>query len=110
MAPTIVYTDGACSHNPGPGGWAWLVPDEEFAAGAAARTTNQRMGLTAGVEALQTFDGPTHIVSDSTYVVHCFRDGWGKNWLARGGRNGRREPVANRGILEALVDLVRGPT
>ena len=110
MAPTIVYTDGACSHNPGPGGWAWLVPDEEFAAGAAARTTNQRMELTAVLEALQTFDGPTHIVSDSTYVVNCFRDGWWKNWLARGWRNARREPVANRDIWEPLVDIVRDRT
>ena len=98
MAPRIVYTDGACSRNPGPGGWAWIVPDEEFAAGAAPSTTNQRMELTAVLEALKTFDGPTQIVSDSTYVVNCFRDGWWKNWLARGWRNARREPVANRDV------------
>jgi ribonuclease HI len=107
MAPRIVYTDGACSRNPGPGGWAWIVPDEEFAAGAAPSTTNQRMELTAVLEALQTFDGPTQIVSDSTYVVNCFRDGWWKNWLARGWRNARREPVANRDLWEPLVDIVR---
>jgi ribonuclease HI len=106
MAPTIVYTDGACSGNPGPGGWAWVVPDEEFAAGAEAATTNQRMELTAVLEALRTLEGPTHVVSDSTYVVNCFRDGWWKNWRARGWRNARREPVANRDLWEPLVDLV----
>ena len=70
-------------------------------------TTNQRMELTAVLEALRTFDGEVHVVSDSTYVVNCFRDGWWKNWLARGWRNARREPVANRDIWEPLVDLVR---
>ena len=58
MAPRIVYTDGACSRNPGPGGWAWVVPDEEFAAGAEAATTNQRMELTAVLEALRALDPP----------------------------------------------------
>ena len=107
MAPHTVYTDGACSGNPGPGGWAWLLPDDVFAAGAAARTTNQRMELTAVLEALRAFDGPLHVVSDSTYVVNCFRDGWWRNWIARGWRNSKREPVANRDIWEPLVDIYR---
>jgi ribonuclease HI len=106
MARTV-YTDGACSGNPGPGGWAWLVPNGEFAAGAASRTTNQRMELTAVLEALRAFDGPLHVISDSTYVVNCFRDGWWRNWLARDWRNARKEPVANRDIWEPIVDLYR---
>ena len=52
---TTVYTDGACSGNPGPGGWAWVVPDGEFAAGSDLATTNQRMELKAALEAVKAF-------------------------------------------------------
>ncbi|MEE2632006.1 MAG: ribonuclease H, partial [Actinomycetota bacterium] len=98
----VVYTDGACSGNPGPGGWAWVVPDGPFAAGFDERTTNQRMELTATLEAVRAFDGPLLIVSDSTYVVYCFRDGWWEKWLRKGWVNSKREPVANREIWEPL--------
>ncbi len=105
--PVVVYTDGACSGNPGPGGWAWVVPDGPFAAGFDIRTTNQRMELTATLEAVRAFDGPLLIVSDSTYVVHCFRDGWWEKWLRKGWVNSKREPVANREIWEPLIEAVR---
>jgi ribonuclease HI len=104
----IVYTDGACSGNPGPGGWAWLVPDGSFASGAERNTTNQRMELAAVLDALRSIDGPVLVRSDSTYVVNCFRDGWWKGWLAKGWKNSKREPVANRDLWEPLVELVRG--
>lgn len=107
MSQTIAYTDGACSRNPGPGGWAWLVPGGEFAAGASASTTNQRMELTAALEAVRRLPRPLHIRSDSTYVVNCFRDKWWAGWIARGWRNSKREPVANRDLWEPLVELVR---
>ena len=64
----VVYTDGACSGNPGPGGWAWVVPNGPFAAGYEPSTTNQRMELQATLEAIKSIDGPLLIVSDSTYV------------------------------------------
>ena len=105
--PMVVYTDGACSGNPGPGGWAWVVPDGPFAAGYDAQTTNQRMELTATMEAVRTFDGPLLVVSDSTYVVHCFRDGWWEKWLRAGWLNAKREPVANRDLWEPLIEAVR---
>jgi ribonuclease HI len=104
---TIVYTDGACSGNPGPGGWAWAVPDGPFRSGAEARTTNQRMELTAALEAVRALDGPVEVVSDSTYVVNCFRDGWWKGWLARGWTNSQRQPVANRDLWEPLIAAYR---
>lgn len=102
---TRVYTDGACSGNPGPGGWAWIVPDGPFAAGAADPTTNQRMELTAALNAVRSNDGPLEIVSDSTYVVNCFRDRWWEGWIKRGWTNSQRKPVANRDLWEPLVDL-----
>lgn len=100
-----MYTDGACLGNPGPGGWAWAVPGERFASGAEARATNQRMELTAVLEALRTVGGPAEVVSDSTYVVNCFRDRWWEGWKARGWLNKARQPVANRDLWEPLIDL-----
>ncbi len=107
MAKTVVYTDGACRGNPGPGGWGWVVPGGPWANGFDADTTNQRMELLAALDALRTIEGPVEVVSDSTYVVNCFRDGWWKGWLKRGWKNSKKEPVANRDIWEPLIDLYR---
>lgn len=104
VARTRVYTDGACSGNPGPGGWAWVVPDGPFAAGASVASTNQRMELTAVLEALTALDGPLEIISDSTYVVNCFRDRWWEGWLRRGWKNSQSKPVANRDLWEPIVE------
>ena len=104
---TTVYTDGACSGNPGPGGWAWIVPDGPFASGAAAKTTNQRMELSAVLDAVSTLDGPLEIISDSSYVVNCFRDRWWEGWIRRGWVNSSKKPVANRDLWEPLVEEVR---
>lgn len=104
---SVVYTDGACLGNPGPGGWAWAVPDGPYASGYEAHTTNQRMEVTAVLEALRALPGPLQVVSDSTYVVNCFRDKWWEGWLRRGWVNSARKPVANRDLWEPLVDLYR---
>jgi ribonuclease HI len=101
---TIVYTDGACLGNPGPGGWAWAVPEGPFRSGPVPYTTNQRMEITAALEAVRTLDGPIEVVSDSTYVVNCFRDKWWKGWMARGWTNSHKKPVANRDLWEPLID------
>lgn len=111
--PVRAYTDGACSGNPGPGGWAWVVPDGPFAAGWDSQTTNQRMEITAALEATRAHhagklgDGPLTIVSDSTYVVNCFRDKWWEGWLRRGWLNSQKKPVANRDLWEPFIELVR---
>lgn len=101
---TTVYTDGACLGNPGPGGWAWAVPGGRWASGAEAQSTNQRMEVQAVLDAVTTIEGPMHIVSDSTYVVNCFRDRWWEGWIKRGWKNTQRKPVANRDLWEPLID------
>jgi len=106
---TVVFTDGACAGNPGRGGWAWAVsPDgEPSGSGGAAHTTNQRMELQAVLEALRALPGDLLIVSDSTYVVHCFRDRWWVKWKANGWKNSQKQPVANTDIWMPLVELVQ---
>jgi ribonuclease HI len=101
-----VWTDGACSGNPGPGGWAWATEDGRLASGGAPATTNQRMEITAALEAVRSLGGPLVVVSDSTYVVNCFRDGWWRGWLERDWVNSQKKPVANRDLWEPLVEAV----
>ncbi len=104
---TRAYTDGACSGNPGPGGWAWVVPDGPYASGAEERTTNQRMEVRAAFEAARSLSGPLVIVSDSTYVVNCFKQRWWAGWLERGWTNSKKQPVANRDLWEPFIELYR---
>ncbi len=104
---TVVYTDGACSGNPGPGGWAWAVGGGPYASGAEGHTTNQRMEIAAAFDAVRTLEGTLEVVSDSTYVVNCFRDRWWEGWIKRGWLNSQRKPVANRDLWEPFVELVR---
>jgi len=109
--PLTVYTDGACSGNPGPGGWAWAVSPNGSPSGAGGEpdTTNQRMELAAVLEALRALCADhslIHVVSDSTYVVNCFRDDWWKKWKRNGWKNSKREPVANVDLWEPLIELV----
>ena len=110
-----VYTDGSCLGNPGPGGWAWAVPDGPYASGADPRTTNQRMEIRAALEALTTLGSlwPAHqaieVVSDSIYVVNCFRQRWWGGWYRRQWRNAAGKPVANRDLWEPLLALALDP-
>ena len=100
-----IYTDGSCLRNPGPGGWAWAIPNGIRAAGADPTTTNQRMEITAALEALRS--NPTDdlvIVSDSTYVVKCFTDRWWSGWHRRGWKNSQGKPVANRDLWEPMIE------
>lgn len=108
----MVYTDGACSGNPGPGGWAWAVAPtgDPQGSGGEPSTTNQRMELLAVLNALRvlgTQAGAIEVVSDSQYVVKCFNEAWWEGWLRRGWKNSQRQPVANRDLWEPLINLVR---
>jgi ribonuclease HI len=108
----VVYTDGACSRNPGPGGWAWAVAPDGVPSesGGETMTTNQRMELLAALQALRTFESSdeiVRIVSDSTYVVNCFRQKWWVRWEANGYRNSNKQPVANADLWKPLVEFER---
>jgi ribonuclease HI/uncharacterized phage-like protein YoqJ len=83
------------------------VEDGPFASGAEKHTTNQRMEIAAALEAVRALDGPVEVVSDSTYVVNCFRDRWWEGWLKRGWTNSQKKPVANRDLWEPLIDAYR---
>lgn len=107
-----VFTDGACSGNPGPGGWGWAVKDGPYGSGCEKQTTNQRMEVMAVLDALQTFlsrddTDDVEIVSDSTYVVNCFRDSWWRGWESRGWKNSQKQPVANQDLWKPLVALYK---
>jgi ribonuclease HI len=111
-ASVTVYTDGACRGNPGRGGWAWAVPGGPYASGADPATTNQRMEIKAALEALRYWRtqpvSEIDVVSDSTYVVNCFRDRWWQGWQRRGWLNSQKKPVANRDLWEPLIELAVG--
>ena len=102
----VVYTDGACRGNPGPGGWAWAIDRENLASGFDPETTNQRMEVAAAFQAVHALDESLEIRSDSTYVVNCFNQNWHRGWIARGWRNSQRQPVANRDLWEPFIELV----
>jgi ribonuclease HI len=110
----VIYTDGACQGNPGPGGWAWAAaPDgSPSGSGGERHTTNQRMEVLAVLEALRATTGPVTIVSDSTYVVKCFNDRWWEKWQRNGWKNSQKQPVANTDLWKPLIELVvaRKPT
>lgn len=101
--PLRIYTDGACSGNPGPGGWAWASSRSHFASGGAAETTNNKMELTAVLRAMEDNpEGPLVIVMDSTYV----KDGlekWSVNWKRNNWMTKGRQPVKNQEIWKPLV-------
>jgi ribonuclease HI len=106
VGTTEVFTDGACRGNPGPGGWAWAVPDGPQDSGHDPATTNQRMEVRAAYEAIRALPGTLVVVSDSTYVVNCFKNSWWTGWRTRGWVNSAKKPVANRDLWEPLIDLV----
>ncbi|MCG3155914.1 MAG: Ribonuclease H [bacterium] len=113
MDTVEIYTDGACSGNPGPGGWAAILRHgrhEKEIAGHAAATTNNRMELTAVIEALKRLKRPCQVVicSDSTYLIDSFEKGWLANWKRNGWKRGpnKRDPVPNADLWQALDQLV----
>ena len=105
-----IYTDGACSGNPGPGGWGAVLILGQYKkelSGAEKETTNNRMELTAAIMALSALKKPCHVelFSDSAYLVNAFNNDWIKNWQKNGWRNSQKKPVENKDLWEKLVML-----
>lgn len=110
MKEVIIYTDGACSGNPGPGGWGAVLlygNHRKEISGAVPETTNQRMELTAAIEALKALKEPCRVklYSDSAYLVNAFRQGWIKRWQENGWRTIKKEPVENQDLWRELLEL-----
>jgi len=106
-----LHTDGACSGNPGPGGWAYVLKHPSSgktreASGAEASTTNNRMELRAVIEGLKALSKPSiiELYSDSQYVLNGLRE-WLKAWKARGWKTADKKPVKNQDLWEELDDL-----
>ncbi len=113
MNEVVIYTDGACSGNPGPGGWAAVILEGDARrelTGSDPKTTNQRMELLAAIRALQALGENPHRVtlfSDSAYLVNCFRDRWYERWEQNGWVNAKKQPVLNRDLWDELLRLAR---
>lgn len=112
MEEVIIYTDGACSGNPGPGGWGSILMYKDNVkeiSGALNDTTNNVMELTAVIEALKLlkFKCNVKLYSDSAYVVNAFNQKWIYGWLKNGWKNSNKEPVKNKELWEELYSLTK---
>ena len=104
-----IFSDGACSGNPGPGGWGTIIrygSHEKELSGYAAETTNNRMELTGAIAGLEALKRPcrVHLTTDSEYLKKGMTE-WIDGWVRRGWKNSQKKPVANRDLWERLVEL-----
>ena len=107
-----IYTDGACSGNPGPGGWAAILMCrgvEKEVSGYEADTTNNRMELTAVIEALSALKKPCEVslYTDSSYVLNAFANGWIYNWVKNGWKTASKSEVLNSELWQRLLALTK---
>ena len=110
MKTVTIYTDGACSGNPGPGGWGAIlmyVQHQRELSGGEANTTNNRMELTAVIQALSMLKEPciVDLWSDSKYVIDGLSKGWAKGWKARGWKKADKKPALNPDLWDRLLTL-----
>ena len=110
MKQVIIYTDGACSGNPGPGGWGAILEykghKKELSGGEPA-TTNNRMELTGVIEALSALTEPcaVELYTDSQYIVNAMTQGWAKKWQANGWMRNKKDPALNPDLWQKVLDL-----
>jgi len=112
MDKVTIYTDGACSGNPGPGGWGAILmagPNQKEISGGKKDTTNNIMELTAVIEALKLLKRPCEVdlYSDSAYVVNAFLKDWISGWLKNNWINSSKEEVKNKELWQELVSLTQ---
>ncbi|MBO6587398.1 MAG: ribonuclease HI [Gracilimonas sp.] len=108
----IVYTDGACSGNPGPGGWGavliWNGKEKELS-GGDPQTTNNRMEMQAVTEALNALNKPCTVIihSDSALIINAFTQGWIDSWQKRGWRKADKKPVENKELWQDMLEAMK---
>ena len=110
MDKVVIYTDGACSGNPGPGGWAAVLLFKDVKkeiSGGKKETTNNEMELTAIVEGLKMLNRPCEVdlYSDSAYSVNSIEKGWIYNWVKNDWKTADKKPVKNQELWQALYNL-----
>ena len=110
MKNIIIYTDGACSCNPGPGGWGAILmykDTKKEISGYSPLTTNNQMELTAVIEALLLLKEPckVQLYSDSAYVINAFNQDWVGNWQRNGFKNAQKKPIENIELWQRLINL-----
>ena len=113
MKKVEIFTDGACSGNPGPGGWGAILrygTREKEISGSEENTTNNRMELTAVIEAVKLLKEPCEIIitTDSSYVCKAFSEGWLDSWILKGWRKSDKSPVLNVELWKELLDVLDG--
>lgn len=111
LPEVILYTDGACSGNPGPGGWGALLiwnGKEKALSGGHPDSTNNRMEMQAVIEGLKALNKKCHVKvhSDSALIINAFTKGWIQNWQKKGWKKADKKPVENREIWEEMIRYV----
>ena len=111
MKTVEIYTDGACSGNPGPGGWGAILRykgREKELSGGEEQTTNNRMELTAAIKALEALKEPcaVELYSDSKYLVEALEKGWAESWREKGWVKSDKKPALNRDLWQRLLELL----
>lgn len=111
MKNVEIFTDGACSGNPGPGGWGAILRyngHEKELSGGEVNTTNNRMELTAVISALEILKEPCKVTltTDSKYVSDGINQGWAKSWQKNGWRKGDKKPALNPDLWQKLLELL----
>lgn len=106
-----IYTDGACSGNPGPGGWGTILKYNDSTkelSGGDPDTTNNRMEMTAVIKGLEALKEPCKVTvtSDSKYIVDAVEKGWAIGWKQRGWKKADRKPALNSDLWEVLLSLL----
>lgn len=108
LTEVLMYTDGACRGNPGPGGWGVLLEangQERELSGADPATTNNRMEMQAVIEGLKALNRPCSVTicSDSALIINAFTKGWITSWQAKDWKKADKKPVENRELWEAML-------
>ncbi len=112
MEKVVIYTDGACSGNPGPGGWGAILmykENKKEISGGKKETTNNVMELTAVIEGLKLLKYPCQVelYSDSAYVVNAFEQGWIYNWVKNNWKTSGKDSVKNQELWKELYELTK---